>query len=177
MTGGYIVSKSAGSSGQQTHPGTGQASAATWLNRLRALAHRTCVTSLPYAQADLDALQRVNDRGLSAIATHSAGDIVDRILDVTSTRAATVLPDGPLTHRAVDLLNGNDSTVAIAAADFSAQDMARGSHAADTVPRQAVLARGGCAVRPGRRRRAGRGGRQPPRADLFGLVAVGAAHA
>ncbi|OBA81829.1 hypothetical protein A9W99_12760 [Mycobacterium sp. 1164966.3] len=136
MTGGYVVSKPAGGATQQTHPGTGQASATTWLNRLRALAHRTCVTPLPYAQADLDALQRVNDRGLSAIATHSGGDVVDRILDVTSTRAATVLPDGPLTHRAVDLLNANDSTVAVAAADFSAQDTARGSHAADTVPRR-----------------------------------------
>lgn len=141
MTGGYVVSNSPNSAAQQrgtpTHPGTGQASATLWLNRLRALAHRTCVTSLPYAQADLDALQRVNDRGLSAIATHSAADIVDRILDVASTRGATLLPDGPLTRRAVDLLNANDSTVAIAAADFSAQDaVERAVRAADTVPRR-----------------------------------------
>ncbi|HTQ17585.1 hypothetical protein [Mycobacterium sp.] len=146
MTAGYVVSNGTDNAAQQpgtpTHPGTGQAAATTWLNRLRALAHRTCVTSLPYAQADLDALQRVNDRGLSAIATNIPGDIVDRILDVTSTRGVTVLPDGPLTHRAVDLLSANNSTVAIAAADFSTQD--GGSQAADTVPRrltsQVVLA-------------------------------------
>ena len=54
---------------------------------------------LPYAQADLDALQRVNDPGLSAVATASVGDIVDHILDVPSTRGATLLPDGPLTAR------------------------------------------------------------------------------
>jgi hypothetical protein len=140
MTAGYVVSNSPESAAQRpgtpTHPGTGQAAANLWLNRLRTLAHRTCVTSLTYAQADLDALQRVNDRGLSTIATHGAGDIVDHILDVTSTRGATVLPDGPLTRRALDLLNANDATVAIAAADFSAKDAARGSHAADTVPRR-----------------------------------------
>ena len=87
MTGGYVVSNSpdgpAQLPGTPTHPGTGQAAATQWLNRLRALAHRTCVAPLPYAQADLDALQRVNDPGLSAIATNSVGDIVDRILDVT----------------------------------------------------------------------------------------------
>ena len=93
---------------------------------------------LPYAQADLDALQRVNDPGLSAIATNSVGDIVDRILDVPSTRGATLLPDGPLTGRAVDLLSANDSTVAIAAADLSAQDSGRRQHRAgvDTAPRR-----------------------------------------
>ena len=141
MTGGYVVSNSPDGAAQQpgtpTHPGTGQAAATAWLNRLRALAHHNCVAALPYAQADLDALQRTNDRGLSAIATNSAADIVDHILDITSTRGATLLPDGPLTRRAVDLLSGNDSTVVIAAADLPAQDSVRGSPAAvDTVPRR-----------------------------------------
>ena len=126
MTSGYVVSNSPEIAAQQpstpTHPGTGQAAATAWLNRLRALAHRTCVAPLPYAQADLDALQRVNDQGLSAIATNSVGDIVDRILDVPSARGATLLPDGPLTDRAVNLLNANDSTVAIAAAEDSTSD-------------------------------------------------------
>ena len=169
MTAGYVVSDSpdgpAQTPGTPTHPGTGQAAATIWLNRLRALAHRTCVAPLPYAQADLDALQRVNDPGLSTIATNSAGDIVDRILDVPSTRGATLLPDGPLTNRAVNLLSADDSTVAIAAADFSAQDAASGAPTnADIAPRRLspqVVAR---AVRPGRRRRAGRGRKQPHRA-------------
>ena len=78
--------------GTPTHPGTGQAAATQWLNRLRALAHRTCVAPLPYAQADLDALQRVNDPGLSAIATNSVGGIVDRILDAPSTRGPRSCP-------------------------------------------------------------------------------------
>lgn len=141
MTAGYVVSDSPDGPAQQpgtpTHPGTGQAAAAEWLNRLRALAHRTCVTPLPYAQADLDALQRVNDRGLSAAATTSVNSIVDRILDVPSTRGATLLSDGPLTNRAVSLLSGNESTVAVAAANLSAQDAQASSDAAvDTAPRR-----------------------------------------
>jgi hypothetical protein len=141
MTGGYVVSNAPDGPAQQpgtpTHPGTGQAAATAWLDRLRALAHRTCVVPLPYAQADLDALQHVNDPGLSAIATKSVGDIVDRILDVPSTRGATLLPDGPLTSSAVNLLSANDSTVAIAAADLSAQDPGSDAPAAvDTGPRR-----------------------------------------
>ncbi|MBV8861722.1 MAG: hypothetical protein JO259_07670, partial [Mycobacterium sp.] len=84
MTGGYVVSDSADGAAQQpgtpTHPGMGQAAAAAWLDRLRVLAHRMCVAPLPYATADLDAVQRVGDSGLATIATTSAGDVVDKIL-------------------------------------------------------------------------------------------------
>jgi hypothetical protein len=141
MAGGYVVSNSpdgpAQLPGTPTHPGTGQVAATAWLGRLRALAHRTCVAPLPYAQADLDALQRVNDPGLSAIATTGVGGIVDRILDVQSVGGATLLPDGPLTGRAVNLLSANDSTVAIAAADLSAQDSTNDASAGvDTAPKR-----------------------------------------
>lgn len=141
MTGGYVVSDSPDGPGQQpgtpTHPGAGQAAATVWLNRLRALVHRECVAPLPYAQADLDALQRIGDRGLSAAAVTSAGDIVDHILDVTSTRGATLLPDGPLTGPAMDLLDAFNGTVAIAAGELSAQDSATDSPGAlDTAPRR-----------------------------------------
>lgn len=141
MTAGYIVSNSPDGPGQipgtPTHAGTGQAAATEWLNRLRALAHRTCVAPLPYAQTDLDALQRVNDPGLTATATTTGNSIVDKILDVSSTRGATLVPDAPLTNRAVKLLGANESTVAITAADLSAAD-AQGSSetAVDTAPRR-----------------------------------------
>ncbi|CAM4357641.1 hypothetical protein MB901379_04906 [Mycobacterium basiliense] len=141
MTGGYVVSDSpdgpAQLPGTTTHPGTGQAAASIWLDRLRALSHRTCVVPLPYAQADLDALQRVNDPALSRIAVISPADIVDRILDVDSVRGATLLPDGPLTSRVVNLLSGEQGMVAIAAADFSAHDAADAARAnADIAPRR-----------------------------------------
>lgn len=138
MTAGYVVSNSpdgpAQLPGTPTHPGTGQATAAEWLNRLRALAHRTCVAPLPYAQTDLDALQRVNDPGLTVTATTSGNSIVDKILDVSSVRGATLVPDAPLTGRAVKLLSTSEGTVAIAAADLSAADTQE--TAVDTAPRR-----------------------------------------
>jgi hypothetical protein len=136
MTGGYVVNDAPdGGPGTPTHPGTGQDAAVDWLNRLKALAQRMCVAPTSYAQADLDALQRVGDPGLSGIATNTAGDIVDEILGVTSTRGATLVGDGPLTASAVELLSAQGPTVAIAAAHFAAQDSATGEPAtADVTP-------------------------------------------
>jgi hypothetical protein len=115
MTAGYVVADAPNGLGTAAHPGTGQAAASAWLDRLRGLARRMCVVATPYAQADLSALQRVGDRLLSAAATTSAADIVDRILGITSIRGTTVLGDGPLTASAVALLNSQGPTVAIAA--------------------------------------------------------------
>jgi hypothetical protein len=140
MTAGYVVSDTPDGAGQQpgtpTHPGTGQAAAVAWLARLRELAHRMCVAPLPYATADLDAVQRVGDTGLSTIATTSAGDVVDKILGVTAVAGATLIPDGSLTPRTVNLLNAQGTTVVIAPADFSAEDSAGTPATADTAPRR-----------------------------------------
>jgi hypothetical protein len=147
MIGDYVVSDgvsdrpgdSAQQSGVPTRPGAGQAAAATWLERLRALAHRMCVAPIPYAQADLDVVQRIGDAGLSAIALSSSGDIVDQILGVTAVRGATLIPDGSLTRRSVDLLSASGNTVIIAA-DLSAEDSAAGvpttPKTPDTAPRR-----------------------------------------
>jgi hypothetical protein len=152
MTAGYVVSDvvpgdasavsrspdaAAQQAGSSTHQGSGQAVAATWLDRLRALAHRMCVAPTPFAQADLDTVQRVGDAGLGVTATGSSGDIVDQILGVTAVRGATLIPDGPLTRRSVDLLSDNGNTVVIAAAAFSAADSAAGVPTTpDTAPRR-----------------------------------------
>ena len=136
MTGGYVVNDGpdAGPS-TPTHPGTGQDAAVAWLNKLRSVATRTCVAPANYAQADLDALQRVGDPGLSSIATNGAGDIVDQILGITSTRGATLVGDGPLTGPAIQLLASQGSTVAIAAANLTAGDSQDGERAtADVSP-------------------------------------------
>jgi hypothetical protein len=134
MTAGYVVSDDPAGLGADSHPGTGQAAATGWLDRLRALAARMCVAATPYAQADLHALQRVGDPGLSAFATQGATDLVDQILGITSTRGATLVGDGPLTGRVVDLLSAQGTTVAIAAADCTAQDSAGDSPTADLTP-------------------------------------------
>lgn len=134
MTGGYVVNDGPDAGpGTPTHPGVGQDAAVAWLNRLKALAQRMCVAPTTYAQADLDALRRVGDPGLSAIATKSAGDIVDRILGVASVRGATLLGDGPLTGPAVRLLSDQGPTVAVAAAQPDSSD-GSDTGVADTTP-------------------------------------------
>ena len=117
MTAGYVVADAPDGLGTAAHPGTGQAAAVAWLDRLRTLARRMCVTATPYAQADLGALHRVGDPGLSAAAVATTADIVDRVLGVASIRGATLLGDGPLTAAAAALLDNQAPTVAIAAAD------------------------------------------------------------
>jgi hypothetical protein len=136
MAGGYVVNDAPDAGpGTPTHPGTGRDAAVGWLDRLRALAQRMCVAATTYAQADLDALQRVGDRGLSAVATNGAADIVDQILGITSIRGATLVGDGPLTGPAVELLSAQGPTVAIGAANVTAQDSATGEPAtADVQP-------------------------------------------
>ncbi|MCX2929299.1 hypothetical protein ORI20_03370 [Mycobacterium sp. CVI_P3] len=137
MTAGYVVADAPDGLGTAAHPGTGQAAAVAWLDKLRALAKRMCVTPTPYAQASLGALQRVGDAGLKAAATSATGDIIDQILGITSLRGATILGDGPLTPRGLDLLNAQGSTVAIAAADCAAQDSSTGEPMiADVTPRR-----------------------------------------
>jgi hypothetical protein len=116
MTAGYVVAEAPNGLGTAARPGTGQAAAAAWLDRLRGAARRMCVIATPYAQADLGALYRINDPALSAAATGGA-EIVDRILGITSTRGATILGDGALTAAAANLLETMEPTVAIAAAD------------------------------------------------------------
>ena len=136
MTAGYVVNDAPDAGpGTPTHPGVGQDAAIAWLNRLKAVAQRMCVASTTYAQADLDALRRVGDSGLSGIATNGAGGIVDQLLGIASIRGASLVGDGPLTGPAVELLSAQGPTVAIGAADFPAQDSATGEPAtADLTP-------------------------------------------
>lgn len=130
MTGGYVVDDAPDAGpATPTHPGSGQEAALAWMNRLKALARRMCVAPTTYAQADLDALRRVGDPGLSGIATNGAGDVVDQLLGVTSTRGASLIGDGPLTAPAVDLLSEQGRTVAVGAANARAQDSATGEPA------------------------------------------------
>ncbi|MCH9732784.1 MAG: hypothetical protein K0U84_24495 [Actinomycetia bacterium] len=137
MTSGYVVNDAPDAGpGTPTHPGSGQQAAVDWLNRVRALAQRMCVAPTTYAQADLDALQRVDNPGLSAIATKGAANIVDQILDITSTPGVSLIGDGPLTGRALQLLSEQGPMVAIGAARLTAGDVSEGGvpENADTAP-------------------------------------------
>lgn len=137
MTTGYVVNDAADAGPRTpTHPGAGQQAAIDWLARLKALAQRMCVAPTTYAQADLDALNRVADPGLSSIATTGAGPIVDQILGITSIRGVSLVGDGPLTGPAVQLLSGQGPTVAIGAAALAGPGDSSGSttESADTAP-------------------------------------------
>ena len=137
MTGGYVVNDAPDAGpATPTHPGAGQDAAVGWLNRLKALAQRMCVAPTTYAQADLDALQRVGDPGLSAIATKAPPTSSTRSWGSQSTRGATLVGDGPLTGPAVELLSAQGPTVAIGAANCRAhEDSATGEPAtADVQP-------------------------------------------
>lgn len=115
MTAGYVVSDAADGLGTASHPGAGSGAAAGWLDRLRTVARRLCVTATPYAQADLGALHRVGQPALGAAATRSGADIVDRILGIASTRGATILADAPITDDGLALLDSQGGTVVLAA--------------------------------------------------------------
>lgn len=137
MTTGYVVNDAADAGpGTPTHPGAGQQAAIDWLARLRTLAQRMCVAPTTYAQADLDALNRVADPGLSTIATTGAGAIVDQILGVSAIRGVSLVGDGPLTASAVRLLSARGPTVAIGAAPLLGPgETASGTaETADTTP-------------------------------------------
>ena len=167
MTGDYVVADSTDGTDTASRPGTGQVAATAWLERLRALAGRMCVAATPYAQADLDALQRVGDPGLNNFSTVGAADLVDQILGVTSVRGAALVGDGQLTTRVADLLGAQGPTVAIAAADCTAQECAnRAVRHCRSGADPAVATGGDSALRPERRCGACRGGQQPDFADL-----------
>ncbi|MGV9709848.1 DUF6049 family protein [Gordonia sp. NPDC003424] len=90
MSLGYVVSTDPYDPTGPTTPGTGQAPALQWLTELQQLAARMCVVALPFAQADLTSLSRVDDVGLSGAALTGPSDIVDTILGVRSIRGITI---------------------------------------------------------------------------------------
>ncbi len=95
-----------------------------------------CVAPTTYAQADLDALNRVADPGLASIATTGAVTIVDQILGITATRGVSLVGDGPVTAPAVRLLSGRGPTVAVGAANLvgPGESASGTAESADTTP-------------------------------------------
>lgn len=127
---------------------SGRAAAADWLGRLRALSSHTCTVSLPFAQADLDAVRALASPALTAHALQSPAEIVDRILGVKSVRnlvwpstgrmgpetaawvstAPTAGPDAPPPPATTLLLSRN----AVAVDGHARTDPAHPTHPVDT---------------------------------------------
>ncbi|GAB92779.1 hypothetical protein GORHZ_191_00380 [Gordonia rhizosphera NBRC 16068] len=90
MSLGYEVASNPFDPTSATTPGTGQSAALQWLTELRELAAQLCVVALPFAQADLTSLARIDNVGLTTAALAAPADIVDAILGVHSIRDIAV---------------------------------------------------------------------------------------
>lgn len=115
MTRGYLVVDHPDDPTGRARTGTGQIAATDWLDRLRRVAARMCVTAVPFAQVDLTALARVGDPTLAARALQDPADIVDGLLGVTSLRGVTWPDSGVLDPAAAATLPGLGPTALLAA--------------------------------------------------------------
>lgn len=104
MSLGYAVSSDPMDPTSPTTPGTGQPAALQWLTELRDVASRMCVVALPFAQADLTSLSRINDSGLTDAALAGPADVVDAVLGVRSVRGITVPALGAIDNTGADVL-------------------------------------------------------------------------
>ncbi|MGL4305979.1 MAG: DUF6049 family protein [Mycobacteriaceae bacterium] len=105
MSNGYVISDNPADPQSTTHPGTGQIVAGTWLERLRQLASKLCTAPMPYAQANLDALSKIEDPGLTTFAINNSGNILDRILGYPSQRGTIISTTEALTEDSLSLLS------------------------------------------------------------------------
>lgn len=125
MTRGYLVIDEPADPTGTTHEGKGRQAATAWLDRLRALASTMCVTSVPFAQADLSAVTALGNPELTASALEAPPSIVDGILGVTSVRNFLWNDAGVLDTDTAQLLERNGHTAALIAANSVNADTPR----------------------------------------------------
>lgn len=126
---GYLVTTDPANPRAATTPGSGQAVAKEWLNRLREIVPKLCVTALPFAQAGLESLYAIGDTQVSASALTGASDVVDSFLDVKSVRGMVLPATGTLTPVGRELLSTNQlSSVGIASSSIAPREMSTTGH-------------------------------------------------
>ena len=111
VPGGYQVRSGAG-----TTAGTGAGAAVRWLTRLRAVAATTCVTALPWAQADLNATARARLRTQEQLAVTGAAEVA-RVTGADTVPTLTWPGTGTLTPTAAADLQGLGQTAVVLSAD------------------------------------------------------------
>ncbi|MCF8571725.1 DUF6049 family protein [Gordonia sp. HY002] len=114
MASGYSITEDPSDPDAQTRDGDGSTTARKWLARLTRVASGMCVTALPYAQAGLDSLERIDNDQLTDMALNGAYDTVDAILGVTSVRGLTVPATGTVSPEGRTLLEGRKGSDAAA---------------------------------------------------------------
>ena len=128
MSLGYVVSSNPSDPTSRTTPGTGSDAATQWLADLRGVASRTCVVALPFSQADITSLARIDRSGLTAATLDTPADVVDAILGVRSVRGLTIPALGAVDQTGSALLRNSGHTRVLAAA--SSVDPAESPNAA-----------------------------------------------
>lgn len=124
MSLGYVVSSDPMDPTSPTTPGTGQPAALQWLTELRELAGRMCVVALPFAQADLTSLSRINDSGLTDAALSGPADVVDTVLGVRSVRGLTVPALGAIDTTGAEVLGSASMGAAVTSTSSVATERA-----------------------------------------------------
>ncbi|MGU3436285.1 DUF6049 family protein [Actinomycetes bacterium M1A6_2h] len=122
MTRGYLVVDNPADPTGPSHDGTGADAAAAWLDRVRALASKLCVTAVPFAGTDLSAVAKIGDPLLATSAVSTPTDVVDTILGVTSRPDLTWPDSGVVDNGAAALLAGQGQNTALVAANAVAGD-------------------------------------------------------
>ncbi|MDP9637658.1 hypothetical protein J2W18_002577 [Rhodococcus cercidiphylli] len=115
MTRGYLVVDNPADPASSAREGSGSGAAAQWLTRLEALASNTCVTALPFAQADLAAVADIGDSSLLSSAVAAPADIVDGILGISSLRDFTWSATGGVDAGAADALRSSGTGTVLVA--------------------------------------------------------------
>ncbi|MEJ4099194.1 hypothetical protein V5S96_02310 [Corynebacterium mastitidis] len=81
-----------GSQEERRSPGAGTQAAQSWLHRLRGVAEQHCVVALPWANADLNAVQRTANPWLMREALQRGQEVISRVVGVAPQRGV-VIPD------------------------------------------------------------------------------------
>ncbi|GGF91418.1 hypothetical protein GCM10007304_01720 [Rhodococcoides trifolii] len=122
MTRGYLVVDNPADPTGPSHDGTGADAAAAWLDRVRALASKLCVTAVPFAGTDLSAVAEIADPLLTASAVSTPSDVVDTILGVTSRQGLTWPDSGVVDDTTAATLAEQGQSTALVAANAVAGD-------------------------------------------------------
>ncbi|WPF66148.1 MULTISPECIES: hypothetical protein [unclassified Corynebacterium] len=150
MQGGYTVAKTRHSLGQPTRrlrdswgsrsedqtgtPGTGSQAAQAWLERLSHVAAQQCVVALPWANADLDAVQRTANPWLMREALQRGQEVISQVLGVQPQRGVVVPGSGYVSEATVPSLAWADQEGDLTQAweAHATQEEQRAEHSPDT---------------------------------------------
>ncbi|WP_268884928.1 DUF6049 family protein [Lolliginicoccus suaedae] len=118
MRSGYQVAVAGGG----TAPGNGAGIAGRWLDRLRAVAQEVCIVAAPAAQADLEALARLQHQGLSERALARGSEVLASVLGAQPVQGITIPDEAVISTQAADMLAGTPTNTVVISDDAALVD-------------------------------------------------------